>query len=99
MDTELRRIVSVRARPDCRVEITFDGEAPAEVDFSQVVRSGGVFAPMADPAVFAQVALADGGRAICWPGDIDFCADALWLEVHGMTGLAPTRGGAKATRR
>jgi len=22
------------------------------------------------------------GRSLEWPGDIDFCADALWFETH-----------------
>ncbi len=42
----------------------------------------GVFAPLADPAFFGQVAVGRRGRSLEWPGEIDFCADALWFEAH-----------------
>lgn len=42
----------------------------------------GVFAALADPAVFAQVRVGERGRSLEWPGEIDFCADALWFEAH-----------------
>jgi len=42
----------------------------------------GVFAALLDPAVFAQVRVGDRGRSLEWPGEIDFCADALWFEAH-----------------
>ena len=42
----------------------------------------GVFAAIADPAVFTQVRVGDRGRSLEWPGEIDFCADALWFETH-----------------
>jgi hypothetical protein len=42
----------------------------------------GVFAAVADPAVFAQVRVGERGRSLEWPGEIDFCADALWFETH-----------------
>jgi hypothetical protein len=42
----------------------------------------GVFAAVSDPAIFAQVCVGDRGRSLEWPGEIDFCADALWFETH-----------------
>jgi hypothetical protein len=42
----------------------------------------GVFAALANPAVFRQVMVGERGRSLEWPGEIDFCADALWLEAH-----------------
>jgi hypothetical protein len=42
----------------------------------------GVFARMADPTVFMQVAIGEHGRSLGWPGEIDFCADALGFEAH-----------------
>ena len=42
----------------------------------------GVFTALADPAVFAQVRVGERGRSLEWPGEIDFCADALWFETH-----------------
>ena len=45
-------------------------------------RQGGIFTPLADPDEFARVAIGPRGRSLRWPGDIDLCADALWLETH-----------------
>ncbi|MEA2754915.1 MAG: hypothetical protein QOJ54_1204 [Aliidongia sp.] len=42
----------------------------------------GVFAAFLNPAVFARVRVGDRGRSVEWPGEIDFCADALWLVAH-----------------
>lgn len=58
-----------------------DGERVV-VDFKPVIARGGVFARLADPAFFAQVAVGERGRYIEWPGSLDFCADALWKEGH-----------------
>lgn len=38
-----------------------------------------------DPAIFAHFQIERGGRALVWPGDVDLCADALYLEITGMT--------------
>jgi len=42
----------------------------------------GVFTALADNAVFARVGIGERGRSLEWPGDIDFCADALWFDAH-----------------
>jgi hypothetical protein len=42
----------------------------------------GVFAAISEPAAFSQVRVGDRGRSLEWPGEIDFCADALWFEAH-----------------
>ena len=41
-----------------------------------------VFAAFSDPAFFAQVQVGEGGRSLEWPGELDFCADALWFKAH-----------------
>jgi hypothetical protein len=62
-----------------------DGER-ITVDFKKVIDRGGVFAKLADPMFFRQVAVGPRGRSIEWPGGLDFCADALWFEAHGGMG-------------
>ena len=84
----LRKITAVAAQPDQRVRITYEGGETVVVDFSPMTRQGGVFAPLADPAFFARVSVDPRGRAVCWPGDLDFCADALWLQAHGIAEVA-----------
>lgn len=39
----------------------------------------GIFAPLADPAFFEKVHVADG--AVAWPGDIDLAPDAMYDEI------------------
>lgn len=51
-----------------------------------------VFTALADPAIFVQVRIGERGRSLEWPGEIDFCADALWYEAHPDG--APQRGSA-----
>ena len=46
------------------------------------VAGQGVLAPLADPAFFARVAVGRRGRSLEWPGELDFCADALWFQSH-----------------
>jgi hypothetical protein len=53
-----------------------------EVDVRPLIEKGGVFAPLADRTLFAKVRLGDDGRYVEWPGELDLCADALWLEGH-----------------
>ncbi len=33
-------------------------------------------------AVFGTVSVGRRGRFLEWPGELDFCADALWFEAH-----------------
>lgn len=49
--------------------------------FARLVGKG-VFSAFADPAFFVQVRVGEGGRSLEWPGELGFCADALWFEHH-----------------
>lgn len=49
----------------------------------------GVFAALSDPAIFARVHVGQRGRSLEWPGELDFCADALWFEAHPAEHTAP----------
>lgn len=77
----LRRICTAKSLPENRVQLTFDDGALVKVDFAPLIRQGGVFASLADPAYFQRVRVSDDGRYIAWPGDLDFCADALWEQA------------------
>ncbi len=83
-----RRMRTAQAEPDCRLRVTYERGETITVDFGSVIRQGGVFAPLVDPAFFAQVALDPRGRAVRWPGDIEFCADARWLQARGSAEVA-----------
>ena len=51
----------------------------------------GVFAAFSDPAFFARAAIGERGRSLEWPGELDFCADALWFESHPEDAPADAR--------
>jgi hypothetical protein len=55
----------------------------------------GVFAPLADPSFFSLVTVGERGRSLEWPGELDFCADALWFEAHPEDAPAETRRAAE----
>lgn len=44
----------------------------------------GVFAPLRDPVMFAQVRVVDG--FVSWPGEIDLAPDAMYAAIaaHGV---------------
>jgi hypothetical protein len=65
--------------------MTWSDGTVSVVDFGPIILQGGVFTPMADDTFFAHAALGVRGRVLCWPGDIDFCADAMFEIGHVPT--------------
>lgn len=47
-----------------RLRLTYSDDETAEVDFTPVIRQGGVLTPLSDPAFFAQVSVDETGRFI-----------------------------------
>jgi hypothetical protein len=78
----LRTIRSVDPEPNYKLRLTYSDGETIIVDFTPVIQRGGVFSPLSDPEFFSQVSIGESGRYIQWPGELDFCADALWLEGH-----------------
>ena len=77
----MHKVTKVNALSNYRLELVFDDGTRGTVDLSRLVGKG-VFAAFSDPDFFAQVGVGDRGRSLIWPGEIDFCADALWFETH-----------------
>ena len=84
----LRTIRSVAPEPNYKLRLIYSAGETIVVDFTPIIQRGGVFAPLSDPAFFSQVSIGERGRYIQWPGELDFCADALWLEGHTSEGQA-----------
>lgn len=80
----LHVIRRVDLRSDHELNLTYDDGATTTVDFTSIIERGGVFAPLANPDFFAKVELDESGRFISWPGDLDFCADALRVNQDVM---------------
>jgi hypothetical protein len=75
------RIISAKALPGFRLELRYAGGESGIVDLSSLVGKG-AFAAWNAPAVFESVSVTDSG-AVEWPGEIDLCPDALFLEMTG----------------
>jgi hypothetical protein len=75
-------IQGVEVEPEFTLRVTFADGVSGIIRLRDAIQQGGVFARLADPAVFAQVSVGDRGRSLEWPGQIDLCADALWLEIQ-----------------
>lgn len=65
-----------------RLKVRFHDGSEGEADLLGLVHSpnAGVFAPLADPSLFAQVYVACG--AVTWPGEIDLAPDAMYAEIR-----------------
>lgn len=70
-------ITDVAVEKDRKLRLTYADGVDILIDFQPVIETGGVFARLADVALFGQVKVGPRGRFIEWPGEIDFCADAL----------------------
>lgn len=88
----MKRIVFAEALPGYRLHLRYDDGVEGTVDLSGEVGKG-VFEIWRDPAIFARFQIERGGRALVWPGDVDVCADALYLEITGMTAEELWSGG------
>jgi len=78
------------------VALTWANGATTVSSFQHLVGKG-VFTAFADPAFFAQARVGEGGRSLEWPGELDFCADALWFKAHPKDAPEqPQRSGGQA---
>ena len=76
------RVMRVEALPGFRLSVAFADGLTGTVDMSAIVHApnAGVFAPLADPSLFAQVRLDYG--AVSWPGDLDLAPDAMHAAIQ-----------------
>ena len=79
---------------DSSVTLTWANGATTAHRFGHIVGRG-VFSILADPATFARVHVGEHGRSLEWPGEIDFCADALWFEAHPEDGPQQRKTGGQ----
>ena len=71
----MERITRVEVRRPFVLYVEFDDGVKGEYDMSGRL-NGPVFAPLRDPAVFAQVKLAEYGAPV-WPNGVDIAPDTL----------------------
>ena len=75
------RIKKLKALSDYRLQLEFADGVNGLVDLSTKVGTG-VFAVWEDQGVFAQARVGPSGQ-VEWPGDVDLCADTLYLKITG----------------
>jgi hypothetical protein len=78
----MKHITSVQASKDHKLKLCFDDGVEGVIDLSREAGKG-IFAAWNDAKHFAAVRIARGGRALEWSGEIDLCADTLYLEITG----------------
>lgn len=71
-------VVSVAVIGSLSLLVTFSDGTAGTVQLEKSYLTG-VFAALADPAVFAQAFVDDG--AVAWPGGIDLAPDAMYLDI------------------
>ena len=79
----MKHITAAPPSPDYRLKLRFDDGVAGVVNLSAEVGKG-LFAGWKDPQHFASVKIEHGGCSLARPGEIDLCADALYLEITGM---------------
>jgi hypothetical protein len=77
------------------LRIVFKDGLAGELDLTDDIAQGEMFAPLRDPGYFKQVSLSEGGRSFGWNLDeigreIDFCADAtrIAIEMQAVSDMA-----------
>jgi hypothetical protein len=75
-------VTFVQALPGYRLRVQFADGLVGIADLSALVRSpsAGVFAALAEEALFNQVFIEYG--AVTWPGEIDIAPDAMHAEIQ-----------------
>jgi hypothetical protein len=76
----MKKTTAIEVLENYRVRLRFENRAEGEVDFSVHVGKD-VFAPWTDHGLSRKASVGEHGRMLTWPGGLDLCADALWLEV------------------
>ncbi|MBM3852905.1 MAG: DUF2442 domain-containing protein [Verrucomicrobia bacterium] len=85
------KLIEVSPQTGFRLSLRYDDGVAGVVDLSPLAGLG-VFAAWLQPGVFEQVTLSPSG-APEWPGEIDLCPDALFLEITGRQATAMERPG------
>ena len=79
----MKDIVEVKWLGAHRLYLRFEDGVSGELDFAARLRFDGVFAPLREPAVFAQVRVDPELGTVVWPNGTDLDPHVLYLELSG----------------
>lgn len=83
------RVVDVEHLGGHRLRLTFSDGLVRELDFSGVL-VGGVFEPLNDPGLFAQVTVDEVAGTVVWPNGVDLDPDVLHGDHEPASGRSAT---------
>jgi transcription antitermination factor NusG len=81
----MRKITNVEPTNSLKLKVTYDNGRTVTFDAGPLVKTGGVFAKLAEESEFEKVKVGPRGRSLEWPGQVDLCADAIWIKATGET--------------
>jgi len=84
---DMNRPVEVEALDGGKIAVRFSDGTEGTIDMSGSIGRG-IFAPLQDPGIFAQVYIGDHGQ-IAWSEEMEICPDGAYLEVAGQTSREP----------
>ncbi|MHB1707435.1 MAG: DUF2442 domain-containing protein [Acidithiobacillus sp.] len=82
------RIQSAQVAGDKTLAVTFASGKTMMVDMSETIARIPAFAPLADPALFAQAAVVDYGWTVEWPNGVSVAAERLYQRALEQMGRA-----------
>lgn len=77
----LKDIVAVKPTGNHQLWLRFEDGAEGEVDLARIIDFTGVFAPLRDPTIFAQVQVHPELGTICWPNGADLDPVVLYSLI------------------
>jgi hypothetical protein len=87
----LHDVIEARATEGHRLSLKFDDGTTGTLDLAALIRFDGVFAPLRDPAYFAQVRVDPELGTVVWPSGADLCPDVLYARLadQDLPGITP----------
>ena len=81
----LKDIVAVQPLDCYKLHLTFENDVAGIVDIAEIIDFTGVFAPLNNPAYFAQVTVNPDLGTICWGNGADLDPDVLYSLVANQS--------------
>lgn len=86
--TDLIKIIRVRPSQGHWLRLWFSDGAVKDVDLSELLAGGGVFAAIRDDrTLFEAVRVNPSSQTVEWPGDVDLDPDVLYGRAEPASGI------------